>query len=214
MSANESTEHPMQVTEPGTTQRASGRVKWFNNKAGYGFITVSGGDRAGEDVFVHHSALWVTQEQYKYLVQGEYVEFDWSETENEGQVGHKWQASDVRGATGGKLMCETRNEARSTRSEDHSNDGDREHDRKPRRPRNWKQEDDGEDWENARRATRSRGGGPRARVRDEDGVEWVIMRRKRPDGEGGGGGGGNRRVEGDGGNRRPRRQTNRNGDDS
>ena len=49
-----------------------GRVKWFNNKAGYGFVTVvsesADGDRVGEDIFVHHSGVNVTSEQYKYLV--------------------------------------------------------------------------------------------------------------------------------------------------
>ena len=34
-----------------------GRVKWFNNRAGYGFITVSSGEHKNEDVFVHHSAV-------------------------------------------------------------------------------------------------------------------------------------------------------------
>ena len=56
----------------------TGRVKWFNNKAGYGFITVcrsSADDRVGDDVFVHHSGIKVGSEQYKYLVQGEYVDF-------------------------------------------------------------------------------------------------------------------------------------------
>ena len=45
----------------------SGRVKWFNNKAGYGFITVTSKDHNGEDVFVHHTAIQVKQEQYRYL---------------------------------------------------------------------------------------------------------------------------------------------------
>ena len=52
-----------------------GRVKWFNNKAGYGFVTVTDGSKSGSDVFIHHSAIKVDAEQYKYLVQGEYVEF-------------------------------------------------------------------------------------------------------------------------------------------
>ena len=56
----------------------TGRVKWFNNKAGFGFITVcrsSADDRVGEDVFVHHSGITVSSEEYKYRVQGEYVDF-------------------------------------------------------------------------------------------------------------------------------------------
>lgn len=47
-----------------------GTVKWFDNKKGYGFITVEG----GKDVFVHHSAI--EGEGYKTLEEGEEVEFD------------------------------------------------------------------------------------------------------------------------------------------
>jgi len=57
------------------TVRLVGQVKWFNNKAGYGFITVSDGEQAGKDIFIHYSTIRVTNSQYKYLVQGEYVEF-------------------------------------------------------------------------------------------------------------------------------------------
>ena len=59
-----------------TETRYRARVKWFNNRAGYGFATIQSHDRKGEDVFVHHSGVSVTSEQYKYLVQGEYVEFN------------------------------------------------------------------------------------------------------------------------------------------
>ena len=58
-----------------TVEHSNGRVKWFNNKAGYGFLTVSSGDEEGSDVFVHHTAIQVGEEQFKYLVEGEYVEF-------------------------------------------------------------------------------------------------------------------------------------------
>lgn len=97
----------------GTTKLYIGRVKWFNNKAGYGFITVTDGSRAGTDVFVHHSAINVDSEQYKYLVQGEYVEFDLSNTPT---GNHEFQAAGVCGIKGGKLMCETRREFKLART--------------------------------------------------------------------------------------------------
>jgi cold shock CspA family protein len=50
--------------------RFMGRVKWFNNKAGYGFITVTSGPKTDSDIFVHHKAINVSVEQYRYLVQG------------------------------------------------------------------------------------------------------------------------------------------------
>jgi cold shock protein len=88
-----------------STQRTTGRVKWFNNKAGYGFITATTGDQAGTDVFAHHSGLAVASQQYRYLVQGEYVEFQMNAVEG---GTHKFQAADVSGIGRGMLMCETR----------------------------------------------------------------------------------------------------------
>jgi CspA family cold shock protein len=96
-----------------TSERFTGRVKWFNNKAGYGFVTVTDGPKSGSDVFVHHSSIKVDSEQYKYLVQGEYIEFSLSETKTEN---HEYQAGDVSGIKGGKLMCETRRESRVART--------------------------------------------------------------------------------------------------
>jgi CspA family cold shock protein len=101
-----------------STERFTGRVKWFNNKAGYGFITITDGLKANTDVFVHHSAVTVDSEQYKYLVQGEYVEFNLSDS-NTGN--HPFQAATVGGINNGKLMCETRRELRSTRSNFNNN---------------------------------------------------------------------------------------------
>ena len=91
-------------------ERVIGRVKWFNNKAGYGFITLAG-SMEEKDIFVHHSSIMVSNEQYKYLVQGEYVEFT-EERSNGGT--HEFQAGSVSGIKGGKLMCETRREFRTT----------------------------------------------------------------------------------------------------
>ena len=97
-----------------STERFTGRVKWFNNKAGYGFITVTDGPKSGTDVFVHHSAIRVDSEQYKYLVQGEYIEFSFSDTKTDT---HQFQAGEVSGINGGKLMCETRRDSRSSRTQ-------------------------------------------------------------------------------------------------
>lgn len=52
----------------------NGRVKWFNNEKGYGFIDHS----SGEDIFVHYSAI--KQEGYKTLSEGQLVSFDLIET--------------------------------------------------------------------------------------------------------------------------------------
>jgi len=48
-----------------------GKVKWFNNQKGYGFITR---DDGSGDVFVHYSA--VTGQGFKSLVEGDSVEFE------------------------------------------------------------------------------------------------------------------------------------------
>jgi cold shock CspA family protein len=97
-----------------TSEHLLGRVKWFNNKAGYGFIVVTDGIRTGTDIFVHHSSINVDSLQYKYLIQGEYVEFDLVKTNSSK---HEWQAANVSGIRNGQLMCETRHELKIARNE-------------------------------------------------------------------------------------------------
>ena len=148
--------------------RLTGRVKWFNNKTGFGFISVVGGNdqfKDASEVFVHHSAVVVSQEQYRYLVEGEYVEFSVIGTDS---GDHKFQAGDVRGVKGGKLFCETRHEHRA--SQEGGDSGAR------GRP----QVRGGRVQGGARG-----GGGGGSRGRSEDrggrsdrgGVEWMLVRR-------------------------------------
>lgn len=91
--------------------RLTGKVKWFNNKAGYGFITIHDGENKNSDIFVHFTAIRVTNSQYKYLVQGEYVEFDRVKSTT---GPHEYKAADITGIKGGELMCETRNMSQQT----------------------------------------------------------------------------------------------------
>ena len=141
------------MEQSSAVEATTGCVKWFNNKAGYGFISVAGGEHNGTDVFVHHSAVRVSTEQYRYLVQGEYVSFTMCKADSSP---HEWQAGEVRGLNGGKLMCETRHETRS-----HNGD----------QPRTRSQDQEGA---RAPRAVKYRGGGPR------DGEVWEVVRKRAP----------------------------------
>lgn len=51
----------------------TGKVKWFNDSKGYGFIE----QESGEDVFVHHSSI--QGEDFKTLREGQTVEFEIAE---------------------------------------------------------------------------------------------------------------------------------------
>lgn len=157
------------VTPSSTSEHLLGRVKWFNNKAGYGFVTVTDGARSGTDVFVHHSAINVDSQQYKYLVQGEYVEFDLIKVESDK---HEWQASRVSGIRGGKLMCETRRDLKLARNEYKATKTSEEPSTsaEPKMPRQ-KAVDTNESRQRKTSAPRVRGEGPR----DGDKKEWTLV---------------------------------------
>jgi CspA family cold shock protein len=185
---------PVETNTPGTSsaERMTGRVKWFNNKSGYGFITITDGPRSGGDIFVHHSAVQVSSQQYKYLVQGEYVEFKLNATEG---GAHDVQAADVSGIKGGKLMCETRREfriARSSHTGPSENGDDVEPVRVPRSAR--------VPYEEESKTPRVRGSGPR------DGGDWQVVKptRERAAGPGPGRGSGGRGTTAGRGRGRPR----------
>ena len=100
----------VELTTPAS--RITGKVKWFNNKSGFGFVTAVEGELKDSDVFVHFSSINVPDNQYKYLVQGEYVDFELSKTE---KSEHEYHAVNISGVKGGSLMCETRKLTSETR---------------------------------------------------------------------------------------------------
>lgn len=58
------------VSEEQEKVMASGKVKWFDNKKGFGFIAQD----SGQDVFVHHTAI--QGQGFKTLNEGEVVHFE------------------------------------------------------------------------------------------------------------------------------------------
>ena len=93
-----------------------GKVKWFSNKAGYGFITVTKDANnkpddapsdlpdtlVNEDIFIHHTGIKTEKQVYKFLQQDEQVVFKilFLSTSK-----HKYQAIEVSG-NDNSLKCE------------------------------------------------------------------------------------------------------------
>ena len=78
----------------------TGFCKWFNNKLGYGFITICVGNNRGKDIFVHHSGIKPINSNFNSLVKGEYVNFDIVRGINGDQ------ATNITGINGGPLQCD------------------------------------------------------------------------------------------------------------
>lgn len=103
-----------EVVDRDTVGIHTGQVKWFNDKLGYGFITLCGPTDSvfsmeddtpvtldgGRDVFVHHSGVRPVNSNFHSLRKGEYTSFNMMH----GQNGP--QAIDVTGIGGGTLMCD------------------------------------------------------------------------------------------------------------
>lgn len=176
----------MSSSDTSASVRLTGRVKWFNNKTGFGFITIVGGNdqfKDASEIFAHHSAIKVSQEQYRYLVEGEYVEFSVSSTAS---GDHKFQAADIRGVKGGKLFCETRHEQRASAPTASSGSGNR------GARGSGSGSGSGERTNGGDRAVRGGGGGGRGRGDVSRGGrgEWMLVRRDAPEFAGAGASGG------------------------
>ena len=92
--------------------RIAGRVKWFNSKLGYGFITHKKHTNEEVDVFVHWSNLLLSDKDFHTLYKGEYVEFELESCIcNENNVGV--QACRVSGPNNSQLLTVTNTESNS-----------------------------------------------------------------------------------------------------
>ena len=83
-----------------------GCVKWFNNKKGYGYVTIKEGELKSQDIFTHHTSINVPEGKYRYLVTGEYIHIQVKDYQGDT---HLYQADKVQApCEGGLLMCEQR----------------------------------------------------------------------------------------------------------
>lgn len=101
-----------EIVDRDTVGVHTGQVKWFNDRLGYGFITICGLETAektdkkelfmqvGRDVFVHHSGVRPVSSNFHSLQKGEYTSFNMTQGVNGPQ------AIDVTGIGGGTLMCD------------------------------------------------------------------------------------------------------------
>jgi cold shock CspA family protein len=92
----------------GEDERQVGRIKWFNNKKGFGFLSNC---LTNEDVFIHHTGIKLGEEAlnsdvniFKTVIEGEYVSYE-KHTDNAGRS----VAKNVSGIMGGPLLCENVN---------------------------------------------------------------------------------------------------------
>lgn len=186
MSNTQSPSHESEISSHREMTDLTGRVKWFNRKNGYGFIVEVGRDvEEPQEIFVHYDNISTSQEQFRYLVEGEYVHFDIGPSS---QADHEVEAHNVRGIEGEKLMCETRREQMEKRP--------------PRRPRTRQGEGNHQQGQQQRGRGGYRGRGrqqqqrryvPKGQVVQVDNTQWMMVpirtmnTRGRGRGRGGGG---------------------------
>lgn len=108
-----------------TEETFIGRIKWFNNKKGFGFLSNC---ETNEDVFVHHTGIKLGEEAlnsdvniFKTVIEGEYVSYQ-KKMDNE----QRSVAKNVTGIMGGPLLCENVNKKifiSNRHTEKHSEEG-------------------------------------------------------------------------------------------
>lgn len=98
MSTSTTTTTTANTTTSSPQPRTLGRIKWFDNRKGFGFLTRL---EDNVDIFLHFSSITVGDGVYKTLMEGEYVEFDVKQDDS-----GKNLAVDITGPRRGPLLCE------------------------------------------------------------------------------------------------------------
>lgn len=161
---SDSPTHENEIASEREMENITGRVKWFNRKNGYGFITVISEHDEQRDIFVHYENITTSQEQFRYLVEGEYVSFDIGPSS---QADHEVEAHNVRGIEGHSLMCETRREQMEKRPPRRQ---------RPRPPQQQNRQHQGQyQGQQNRGRPQQRRYVPKGRVVEVDNTEWMMV---------------------------------------
>lgn len=82
-----------------------GRIIWFDQKKGFGFVMVGEGTEEHKEVFFHFSSIHSVN-SFKKVYPGEYVSLDIEENENTGDPKKKYNGKNITGVNGGPLLVD------------------------------------------------------------------------------------------------------------
>ncbi len=82
-----------------------GRIVWFDQKKGYGFVRVGEGTEEDKEVFFHFSSIQSVN-SFKKVYPGEYVSLDIEENEKTEDPNKKYNGMNITGVNGGPLLVD------------------------------------------------------------------------------------------------------------
>ena len=171
-----------------TGPKLLGRVKWFNDRRGYGYITcISPGDFFEQDIFVHHTNIRPQEKSYRTLHVNEYVQFRlgeadlcYDEENNLVETEYEHQATVVTGVNGGPLLCDGPFRPNNRRGQGFRGGSNRNRSGPPQR-HNDDYDDDDRRPQRQQRSNNSNNDNNRPRRRYDDDENWQsVGNRSRP----------------------------------